>query len=106
MRSSCLHDPAEYVSKAKHRWAGHIMRTDNRWTLRGLKRIPHEAKRRHRPDELTLVARMDQLKSQLIRNNDRREHRCGNAMPASWMTLARSRNGWRNCCGLTSEDAV
>ncbi|VDM81269.1 unnamed protein product [Strongylus vulgaris] len=30
---SRLRDPAEYVSKAKHRWAGHIMRrTNDRWT--------------------------------------------------------------------------
>ncbi|KAK6738656.1 hypothetical protein RB195_020647 [Necator americanus] len=30
---SRLRDPAEYVSKAKHRWAGHIMRRiDDRWT--------------------------------------------------------------------------
>ncbi|KAK6765248.1 hypothetical protein RB195_025254 [Necator americanus] len=30
---SCLCDPAEYVSKAKHRWAGHIMRRiDDGWT--------------------------------------------------------------------------
>ncbi|KAK6754360.1 hypothetical protein RB195_013390 [Necator americanus] len=34
---SRLRDPAEYVSKAKHRWAGHIMRRiDDRWTKRTL----------------------------------------------------------------------
>ncbi|KAK6762716.1 hypothetical protein RB195_023433 [Necator americanus] len=43
---SCLHDPAEYVSKAKHRWAGHIIRRiDDRWTKRTLERIPRDAKR-------------------------------------------------------------
>ncbi|KAK6734511.1 hypothetical protein RB195_017976 [Necator americanus] len=32
---SRLRDPTEYVSKAKHRWAGHIMRRiDGRWTER------------------------------------------------------------------------
>ncbi|KAK6764765.1 hypothetical protein RB195_024914 [Necator americanus] len=30
---SRIRDPAEYVSKAKHRWTGHIMRRiDDRWT--------------------------------------------------------------------------
>ncbi|VDM75686.1 unnamed protein product [Strongylus vulgaris] len=48
---SCLRDPAEYASKARHRWAGHIMRrTNDRWTLKALEWIPHEAKRpRGRP---------------------------------------------------------
>ncbi|KAK6755348.1 hypothetical protein RB195_013992 [Necator americanus] len=48
---SRLHDPAEYVSKAKHRWAGHIMRRiDDRWTERTLGWIPRDAKRpRGRP---------------------------------------------------------
>ncbi|KAK6732101.1 hypothetical protein RB195_016466 [Necator americanus] len=42
----CLRDPAEYVSKAKHRWAGHIMRrVDDRWTKRTLEWIPRDAKR-------------------------------------------------------------
>ncbi|KAK6764844.1 hypothetical protein RB195_024966 [Necator americanus] len=43
---SCLHDPAEYVSKAKHGWAGRIMRRiDDRWTKRTLEWIPRDAKR-------------------------------------------------------------
>ncbi|KAK6758055.1 hypothetical protein RB195_015707 [Necator americanus] len=43
---SRLRDPAEYVSKAKHRWAGHIMRRiDDRWTKRTLEWIPRVAKR-------------------------------------------------------------
>ncbi|KAK6736953.1 hypothetical protein RB195_019570 [Necator americanus] len=43
---SRLRDPAEYVSKAKHRWAGHIMRRiDDRWTKRTLEWIPRDAKR-------------------------------------------------------------
>ncbi|KAK6738795.1 hypothetical protein RB195_020727 [Necator americanus] len=48
---SRLRDPAEYVSKAKHRWAGHIMRRiDDRWTNRTLEWIPRDAKRpRGRP---------------------------------------------------------
>ncbi|KAK6749331.1 hypothetical protein RB195_001751 [Necator americanus] len=49
--SSRLRDPVEYVSKAKHRWAGHIMRRiDDRWTKRTLEWIPRNAKRpRGRP---------------------------------------------------------
>ncbi|KAK6760841.1 hypothetical protein RB195_022055 [Necator americanus] len=43
---SRLRDPAEYVSKAKHRWGGHIMRRiDDRWTKRTLEWIPRDAKR-------------------------------------------------------------
>ncbi|KAK6744254.1 hypothetical protein RB195_011140 [Necator americanus] len=43
---SRLRKPAEYVSKANHRWAGHIMRrTDDRWTKRTLECIPMDAKR-------------------------------------------------------------
>ncbi|KAK6764609.1 hypothetical protein RB195_024799 [Necator americanus] len=41
-----LRNPAEYVSKAKHIWAGHIMRRiDDRWTKRTLEWIPRDAKR-------------------------------------------------------------
>ncbi|KAK6753722.1 hypothetical protein RB195_012982 [Necator americanus] len=39
-----LRDPAKYVSKAEHRWAGHIMRRiDDRWTKRTLEWIPRDA---------------------------------------------------------------
>ncbi|KAK6762332.1 hypothetical protein RB195_023155 [Necator americanus] len=41
---SRLRDPAEYISKAKHRRAGHIMkRIDGRWTKRTLEWIPRDA---------------------------------------------------------------
>ncbi|KAK6732235.1 hypothetical protein RB195_016553 [Necator americanus] len=48
---SRLRDLAEYVSKAKHKWAGHIMRRiDDRWTKRTFEWIPRDAKRpRGRP---------------------------------------------------------
>ena len=42
---SCLRDPAEYVAKAKHRWADHIVRSDEKWTKRTLKWIPREINR-------------------------------------------------------------
>ncbi|KAK6755971.1 hypothetical protein RB195_014390 [Necator americanus] len=41
---SRLRDPPKYISKAKHRWAGHIMRRiDDRWTKRTLEWIPRDA---------------------------------------------------------------
>ncbi|KAE9419149.1 hypothetical protein Angca_008326, partial [Angiostrongylus cantonensis] len=43
---SHLRDPGEYTSRAKHRWAGHIMRrTDDRWTKRTVEWTPRECKR-------------------------------------------------------------
>ncbi|KAK6760946.1 hypothetical protein RB195_022136 [Necator americanus] len=65
---SRLRDSAEYVSKAKHRWAGHIMRRiDNRWTKRTLEWIPRDAKHpRGRPPKRwgdVFATRIDQLKA-------------------------------------------
>ena len=101
-RMSRLRDPAEYVAKAKHRWAGHIMRrTDDRWTLRTSEWIPRETKRpRGRPPTRwadVFVERMDQLRNQLDtilapgtrgRSHRRRPRR-------SWMSEARDRDQWR-----------
>ncbi|KAE9418827.1 hypothetical protein Angca_008951, partial [Angiostrongylus cantonensis] len=43
---SHLRDPGEYASRAKHRWAGHIMRrTEDRWTKRTVEWTPRECKR-------------------------------------------------------------
>ncbi|KAK6752305.1 hypothetical protein RB195_003615 [Necator americanus] len=45
-RVSRLGAPAEYVSKANHRWAAHIMRRiDDRWTKSTLELILRDAKR-------------------------------------------------------------
>ncbi|KAK6757419.1 hypothetical protein RB195_015317 [Necator americanus] len=67
---SRLRDAAKYASKAKHRWAGHIMRRiHDRWTKRTLEWIPRDAKRpRGRPPTRwgdVFAARMDQLRAQL-----------------------------------------
>ncbi|KAK6763456.1 hypothetical protein RB195_023957 [Necator americanus] len=67
---SRLRDPAEYVSKAKHRWAGHIVRRiDDRWTKRTLEWIQKDAKRpRGRPPTRwgdVFATRMDQLRGLL-----------------------------------------
>ncbi|KAE9420683.1 hypothetical protein Angca_006418, partial [Angiostrongylus cantonensis] len=43
---SHLRNPGEYTSRAKHRWAGHIIRrTDDRWTKRTVEWTPRECKR-------------------------------------------------------------
>ncbi|KAK6742575.1 hypothetical protein RB195_010062 [Necator americanus] len=66
---SRLRDPAEYVSKAKHRWAGHMRRIDDRWTKRTLDWITRDAKRpRGRPPTRwgdVFATRMDQLRAQV-----------------------------------------
>ncbi|VDM70842.1 unnamed protein product [Strongylus vulgaris] len=69
---SHLRDPAEYISKAKHRRAGYIVRRrDDKWTLRALLGISRKAKR---PRERlptgwadVFMARMDQLNQALAR---------------------------------------
>ncbi|KAK6760921.1 hypothetical protein RB195_022115 [Necator americanus] len=67
---SRLRDPAEYISKAKHIWVGHIMRRiDDRWTKRTLEWIPRDTKRLRgrQPTRWGYVfaTRMDQLRAQL-----------------------------------------
>ncbi|KAK6730617.1 hypothetical protein RB195_007218 [Necator americanus] len=101
---SRLRDPAEYVSKAKYRWAGHIMRRiDDRWTKRTLKWIPRvKAKRpRGRPPTRwgeVFAARMDQLRAQLDTAQGPRQ-RHSRSLRTSWMTMARERNEWKRCWG-------
>ncbi|KAK6762787.1 hypothetical protein RB195_023481 [Necator americanus] len=100
---SRLCDPAEYVSKAKHRWAGHIMRRiDDRWTKRTLEWIPRDAKRpRGRPPTRwsdVFAARMDQLRAQLDTAQGPRQ-RHSRSLRTSWMTMARERNEWKRCWG-------
>ncbi|VDM77976.1 unnamed protein product [Strongylus vulgaris] len=83
-----------------------MRRTDDRWTLRNLERIPRKAKhpRERSPTKWAdvFVTRMDQLNSQLVAGNGSgpREHRHRSSIATSWMTLARDRNGWKQCCGL------
>ncbi|KAK6760849.1 hypothetical protein RB195_022061 [Necator americanus] len=100
---SRLCDPAEHVSKAKHKWAGHIMRRiDDRWTKRMLEWIPRDTKRpRGRPPTRwgdVFAARMDQLRAQLDTAQGPRQRHSRN-LRTSWMTMARERNEWKRCWG-------
>ncbi|KAK6729945.1 hypothetical protein RB195_006786 [Necator americanus] len=100
---SRLCDPAEYVSKAKHRWAGHIMRRiDDRWAKRTLEWIPRDAKcPRGRPPTRwgdMFAARMDQLRAQLDTAQGPRQ-RHSRSLRTSWMTMARERNEWKRFWG-------
>ncbi|KAK6763479.1 hypothetical protein RB195_023977 [Necator americanus] len=100
---SRLRDPAEYVSKTKHRWAGHIMRRiDDRWTKRTLEWISRDAKRpRARPPTRwgdVFPTRMDQLRAQLDTAEGPRQ-RHSRSLRTSWMTMARERREWKRCWG-------
>ncbi|VDM79832.1 unnamed protein product [Strongylus vulgaris] len=96
--------PAEYVSKAKHRWAGHIMRrTGNRWTLRTLELKQNVLDGGHRPDGLTRCTDGPDVFSAGKRNGSGpRELRRGSSVPTSWITLARDRNGWEQSVACTT----
>ncbi|KAK6733201.1 hypothetical protein RB195_017140 [Necator americanus] len=91
---SLLRDPAECVSKAKHRWAGHIMRTID---IDGLKerQSGSRAKRpRGRPPTIwgdVLTTRIHQLRAQLDTAQGPRQRHSRN-LRTSWMTMARERN--------------
>ncbi|KAK6749545.1 hypothetical protein RB195_001890 [Necator americanus] len=90
---SRLRDPAEYVSKAKHRWASHIMRRiDDRRAKRTLEWIPRDAKRpRGRPPTKwgdVFVTRMDQLRAQLDTAQEPRQRHSRN-LRTSWMRMAK-----------------
>ncbi|KAK6728958.1 hypothetical protein RB195_006175 [Necator americanus] len=98
---SHLRDTAEYVSEAKHRWAGHIMRRiDDKWTKRTLEWIPRDAKcPRGRPPTRwgdVFATRMDQLRAQLDTAQGPRQ-RHSRSLRTSWMTMARERNEWKRC---------
>ncbi|KAK6750351.1 hypothetical protein RB195_002369 [Necator americanus] len=87
---SRLRDPAEYVSKTKHRCSDHIMkRIDDRWTERTLEWFPRDAKRlRGRPPTRwgDVFAQMDQLRAQVDTAQGPRQ-RHSRSLRKSWMTM-------------------
>ncbi|KAK6749450.1 hypothetical protein RB195_001825 [Necator americanus] len=90
---SRLRELTEHVSKAKHRWTGHIMRRiDDRWTKRTLEWIRRDAKHpRGRPPTRwgdVFVTRMDQLRGQLDTAQGPRQCHSRNLRTSS-MTMAR-----------------
>ncbi|VDM74426.1 unnamed protein product [Strongylus vulgaris] len=90
MRSmSRLRDPVDYVSNAKHRWTGHIMRrTEDRWTLRTLKWIPRKAKRSR------------EINDQLVTNNGSASRTSPPQFNIKIDDASERQNGWKQCCGL------
>ncbi|KAK6735433.1 hypothetical protein RB195_018569 [Necator americanus] len=96
---SRLRDPAEYVSKAKYRWAGHIMRRiGGRWTRRTLEWIPRGAKRPRGRWGDVFATRMDHLRAQLDTAQGPRQRQSRN-LRTFWMTMAREQCEWKRCCG-------
>ncbi|KAK6764861.1 hypothetical protein RB195_024982 [Necator americanus] len=75
---SCLHDPAEYISKAKYRDVKRPRgRPSTRWGD-------------------VLATRMDQLRAQLDTAQGPRQRDSRN-LRTSWMTMAREQNEWKRC---------
>ncbi|KAK6741345.1 hypothetical protein RB195_009283 [Necator americanus] len=87
--------PSEHVSKAKHRWAGHIMRRiDDRWTKRTLEWTQGTLNPRVRPPTRwgdVFATRMDQLRAQLDTAQGPRQHH-SRSLRTSRMTMAKERN--------------
>ena len=98
---SRLRDPAEYASKAKHRWAGHIMRReDDRWTRRTVEWIPWDCPRpRGRPPKRWGDVFVEHVK--LMRNSRTADSRGRHqrSQRTSWMTIAKERTEWKSCWG-------
>ncbi|KAK6727389.1 hypothetical protein RB195_005217 [Necator americanus] len=97
---SHLRNPERCISKAKRRWAGHIMRRiDDRWTKRKLEWIPRDAKRpRGRPPTRwgdMFAARMDEVRAQLNTAQGLRQRPPRNS-GASGITLARDETSGNN----------
>ncbi|WKY07549.1 hypothetical protein Q1695_007202 [Nippostrongylus brasiliensis] len=94
---SRLRDPADYTSKAKHRWAGHIMRRDDdRWTRRTVEWLPRDCTRpRGRSPARWSDVFVERIKTMLYsRTADSRLRHC-RLRP----TNARQQSEWKSCWG-------
>ncbi len=80
---SKLRDPLEFSMKAKHAWAGHVARQNDRWTRRLTEWIPRGHKR---PTGRPPTRWSDPI---------RKCH--SERFSGSWMTTARNRQTWKEC---------
>ena len=104
---SRLRDPTDYASKAKHRWASHIMRrADDRWTGRTVEWISRDCPRpRGRPPIGWADVFVEHVtKMRFSRAADARS-RHNRLQPTSWMTIRdNDTNGSRVGARTYSED--
>ena len=101
---SHLRDPGEFCSRAKHRWAGHVIRrTDDRWTKRTIEWSPRDHKRpRGRPptrwaDVFTTQIKQRYMPLQTFSRYETRTRHHAQRKPPPWTTIARERNEWAMC---------
>ncbi|GMT28391.1 hypothetical protein PFISCL1PPCAC_19688, partial [Pristionchus fissidentatus] len=98
-RISLLSDPIVHITRAKHRWAGHVLRRDDdRWSTRVTQQFPHPNlfRPRGRPparwrDSIEEYAKMPYSTGRSTRSSSQR------APYQHWMTRARDRSNWKNC---------
>ncbi|GMT09772.1 hypothetical protein PFISCL1PPCAC_1069, partial [Pristionchus fissidentatus] len=98
-RQSLLTDPIRYIKRAKHRWAGHVLRRDDgrwsttvtEWFAPDLRRPPGKPPVRWR-DSIVEYAKMPySVQGRITRSSSQRQPY------RHWTTRARDREEWRNC---------
>ncbi|KAF8355647.1 hypothetical protein PRIPAC_97270 [Pristionchus pacificus] len=101
-RIPLLTDPVDYIKRAKHRWAGHVLRReDDRWSTRVTQWVPPPlcelTRQPGRPptrwrDSIEEYARLP------FTTVGRSTRSSSNRVPyRHWTTRARDREDWRNC---------
>ncbi|GMR36796.1 hypothetical protein PMAYCL1PPCAC_06991 [Pristionchus mayeri] len=98
-RISLLADPINYIRRAKHRWAGHVLRRDDdRWSTRVTQWFPP-------PDLTRPPGRPPARWRDSIEEYAKMPYRVGRSTRSSatrvpyrhWTTRAHDREDWRNC---------